>query len=132
MDDEIIPDYAPLTPIEAERRMRFLQNEMSRVRKLLQVAREDELKAKHAWEKSKRRTVLIGGGPKVSRGGHTVLDRDMWLDEECGDLREVYEFAKANREAAKEHLETLYQQGMLANRLSKSVEQTYGMSGVAG
>ena len=130
MEDEDIPDYEPLTPIEAERRMRWLQNEMTRIRKVLQLAREDELKAKWAWEKLKRRTVLAGGGPKVSRGGPTVLDRDMWLDEKSADLREKYELAKANREAAKEHLETLYQQGLLANRLSKSVEQAYGMSGV--
>ncbi len=132
MDDEDIPDYEPLTPIEAERRMRYLQNEMTRVRKELQVTREQELKAKHTWEKAKRRMVLAGGGPTVARGGSTVLDRDSWLDEKCGDLREAYEFAKATREAAKEHLETLYQQGLLANRLSKSVEQAFGMSGVRG
>lgn len=125
------PQYEPLTPVETERQVRWISNEMSRARVSLMEARNEEVAAKHVYERTRRRAILSGGCPRVTRGGHTVLDRDAWVDEQCAPVREAYELAEVKRKAAEEHLRTLYQQGMLAATLAKSVHQAYAMAGAA-
>lgn len=124
------PQYEPLTPVEIERQIRWTTNQMTLARTVLADAREGEVRAKHAFEGVKRRIVLSAECPKVARGGHTVLDRDSWVDERTAPMREAYELAEVRRKAAEDHLRTLFQQGMLAATLAKSVHQAYQMSGV--
>lgn len=127
---EPTPQFEPLTPIETERQIRFVYNKMTLAQAELRDARKAEIEAKHTYERAKRIAVMDGDCPKVARSGHTVLDRDSWVDERCGSQREAYENARVARESAEDYLRTLFQQGTLAASLNKSVGQAYGMSGV--
>lgn len=129
MSDQI-PQFEPLTPTDIENQIRWIYNKMTKAQAELREARDEEVAAKHVFERTRRRAVLSGDCPKVARGGHTVLDRDAWVDEQCAPVREAHELAEVKRKAAEEHLRTLYQQGTLAAVLAKSVHQAYAMSGV--
>lgn len=126
------PRFEPLTPVEVERQIRWTQNQMTRAQAKLRDARDEEVAAKHAFERAHRRALLSGECPKVTRGGWTSAERDAWVDEQCAEEREAYEVAEVARKAAEDHLRTLYQQGTLAATLAKSVHQAYATSGVPG
>lgn len=125
------PRFEPLTPVEVERQIRWIANQLTRVQADLRDARDEEVHAKHTFEREHRRALLSGDCPKVARGGYTTAERDAWVDERCAQVREAYELAEVKRKAAEEHLRTLYQQGTLAATLAKSVGQAYRMAGVA-
>lgn len=125
------PQYEALTPVEAERQVRYIYNQLTRAQAALREARDAEVAAKHIYERTRRRAILSGECPKVARGGYTTADRDAWVDEQCAQVREAYELAEVARKAAEEHLRTLYQQGTLAATLAKSVGQAYAGAGRA-
>lgn len=129
---EPTPQYESLTPVEVERQIRWVQNQMTRAQAALREARDSEIAAKHAYEREHRRALLSGECPKVTRGGYTSAERDAWVEEQCAEAREAYELAEVARKAAEEHLRTLYQQGTLAATLAKSVNQAYQTSGAHG
>ena len=124
------PKFEPLTPLESERQLRWVLNQLTRAQADLRDARDEEVAAKHVFERTKRRALLSGGCPKVTRGGHTTADRDAWVDEQSATQRETYELAEAKRRAAEDHLRTLRDQSMVMATLAKSVHQAYQMSGV--
>lgn len=120
----------PLTPLAIERKIRWIANEMTKAQAVLREAHDDEIAAKHGFEREHRAAMLSGDCPKVARGGYTTAERDCWVDEQCAPAREAYEIAEVRRKAAEHHLRTLYQQGTLAAVLAKSVHQAYATSGV--
>jgi hypothetical protein len=126
------PRFEPLTPVEVERQIRWVQNQMTRAQADLREARDEEVGAKHAYERAYRQTILASDCPKVTRGGYTTAERDAWVADRCSEEREAYELAEVKRKAAEEHLRTLYQQGTLAATLAKSVGQAYATSGAHG
>ena len=123
-------EMEPLTPVAVERKLRSIANAMTAAQAELRRARDEEVAAKHTFERTHRRALLSGDCPKVSRGGYTTAERDAWVDEQCAPIREVYELAEVKRKAAEDHLKTLFQQGTLAAVLAKSVHQAFSMSGV--
>lgn len=123
--------YQPLTPVSVERKLRGIANELTRAQSALAAARDEEVAAKHVFERTHRRALLSSECPKVARGGYTTAERDAWVDEQCAPVREAYELAEVKRRAAEDHLRTLFQQGTLAATLSKSVGQAYALSGVS-
>ncbi len=125
-------EMEPLTPAGIERKLRWIGNEMTRAQKDLAVLRDDEVAAKHAFERARRAVMFSADCPKVTRGGYTTAERDAWVEERCTDERELYEIAEVRRKAAEDHLRTLFQQGTLAAVLAKSVHQAYATSGVHG
>lgn len=125
-----VEQHAPLTPVSIEAKIRSIFNDMTRAQKALADARDEEVAAKHAFERTHRRALLSGDCPKVTRGGYTTAERDAWVDEQCAPVREAYELAEVKRKAAEDHLRTLFQQGTLAAVLAKSVHQAYSLSGV--
>lgn len=124
-----MPQFEPLTPVDVERQIRWIYNQLTRAQASLRDARDAEVKAKHVYERTRRRAILSSDCPKVARNGYTTADRDAWVDEQCAEPREAYELAEVARKASEEHLKTLYQQGTLAATLAKSVNQAYSMAG---
>lgn len=124
------PQFEPLTPVEAERQIRWVQNKLTQAQADLRDARDEEVAAKHAHERAYRKVILSGDCPKVTRDGYTAAERDAWVADRCAEEREAYELAEVKRKAAEEHLRTLYQQGTLSATLAKSVGQAYQMAGV--
>lgn len=120
----------PLTPLAIEKRLRWISNEMTRAQQALRETRDDEVAAKHQFEREYRYAMLSGESPKVARGGYTTAERDAWVEDRCAPAKEAYEIAEMRRKAAEDHLRTLFQQATLAAVLAKSVHQAYATSGV--
>jgi len=126
----VTQSYQPLTPVSIERKIREIASDMTRAQADLSTARDEEVTAKHVFERTHRRALLSSECPKVTRGGYTTAERDAWADEQCAPVREAYEIAEVKRKAAEDHLRTLFQQGTLAAVLAKSVHQAYQLAGV--
>ena len=124
-------DGHPLTPEAAERRLLTLDNQMTQAELRLREARDREVDAKHVWEAAKRRAFLSADCPKPTRGGYTVADRDVYVDDQCADEQRAYDIATAAREAAQDHHRTVRDQAMVAMALLRSVTTAYQMSGVS-
>jgi hypothetical protein len=129
---EPIPQYEPLSPVDIEKQLRWVLNALTRAQAGLREARDEEVAAKHVFERAHRLAMLSGACPKVTRGGFTTAERDSWVNEQSVEPREAYELAEAKRRAAEDHLRTLRDQSMVMATLAKSVHQAYAMSGVPG
>ena len=125
-------DMEPLTPVGVERLVRSIATSMTQAQKDLRESRDDEVAAKHQFEREHRKFLLDPSRPKVARGEFTTAELAAWVDEQCAPAREAYEIAEMRRKAAEDHLRTLFQQGTLAAVLAKSVHQAYATSGVHG
>jgi hypothetical protein len=122
-------EMEPLTPLSIERKIRWIANEMTKADSTLAECHDDEIAAKHAFEREYRAAMLSADCPKVARGGCTTAERDAWVEEQCAPAKEAYDIAEVRRKAAEAHLRTLFQQGTLASVLAKSVHQAYQTSG---
>lgn len=120
----------PLTPVSVERQLRWVLNALTKAQKALADARDEEVEAKHDYERARRAAFFNPECPKPTRGGHTVADRDMWVEDQCADLREAYEVAEVKRHSAEDHLRVLRDQSMVVATLSKSVGMAFSMAGV--
>jgi len=118
-----------LTPIDCERRLRSLVTQMSQAQTELRNARDAEVDRKHEYEAAKRRAFLSADCPKPTRGGFTVADREVWVDDACAEEQRAYDIATARREAAKDHLQTIRDQAMVVMSLLRSVSTAYALSG---
>ena len=121
----------PLTPEAAERRLVALDNAMAKAEFDLRRARDKEVEKKHEYEAAKRRAFLSAECPKPTRGGYTVADRDVWVDDRCAVEQRAYDIATAAREGAQDHHRTVRDQAMVAMALLRSVSTAFNMSGVS-
>lgn len=118
-----------LTPIECERKLRALVTQMSQAQAELRQARDAEVDRRHEYEAAKRRAFLSAECPKPVRGGLTVADREVWVDDRCAEEQRAYDIATARREAAKDHLQTVRDTSMVVMALLRSVSTAYALSG---
>jgi hypothetical protein len=122
----------PLTPLDIERRLRGLLNDLTRAQAALAQARDLEVDAKHAHDRARRRAMLSGKAPRVSRDGATVAERDAWTDDQVADLRFDYDKAFVVRESAQDHLRVLLVQSDIVRSLGASVRQAFELAGTTG
>ena len=120
-----------LTPVDIERRLRSLVNDLTRAQLALAQARDIEVDAKHALGRARRRALLSDKAPKVSRGGATTAERDAWVDDQVADLYFAYDKATVARESAQDHLRVLRDQAEIVRSLGASVRQAYELAGVS-
>jgi hypothetical protein len=118
-----------LTPVECERKLRGLVTQMSQAQTELRKVRDAEVDKKHEYEAAKRRAFLSADCPKPTRGGFTVADREVYVDDACAEEQRAYDIATARREAAKDHLQTIRDQAMVVMSLLRSVSTAYALSG---
>lgn len=91
------PQFEPLTPVEAERQIRWVQNHLTRAQADLRDARDEEVAAKHIYERAYRKVILSGDCPRVTRDGYTAAERDAWVADRCAEEHEAYELAEVKR-----------------------------------
>lgn len=123
-------DHA-LTPVMAEKRLQWLDNEMTKAELALRRARDEEVDAKHKWEAARRRAGFDKECPRVARGGATVDERKQWIDDQCANEQRTYDLKVAAREGAQDHHRTVRDQAMIAMALLRSVTTAFNMSGVS-
>ncbi|MEV1013718.1 hypothetical protein AB0I89_23495 [Micromonospora sp. NPDC049801] len=122
-------EFDSLSLLEAQSYMRWVLRALHDTARQLKDLRNAEVEAKKEYEAARRRLMLSGECPRVERGGHTVADRDAWVDERCADLRSAYEVASAARETASDQLRTLNSQSVVITALSKNVAQIHNVLG---
>lgn len=122
----------PLTPAAIEAKLRWLVSELTRAQQTLARARDAEVDAKHALHAARRRALLSGECPKVSRNGWTTSERNAWVDDRVAELQLAYDRSVIVRESAQDHLRVLRDQAEIVRSLGASVRQAYEMAGVSG
>lgn len=124
-------DLTPLTPVDVERKLRRLVNDLAKSQKSLREARDHEVGKRHEYEAARRRALLSDDRPRVERGGCTTAERDAWVDDQCAKERQDFEIAEAARKAAEDHLRVTRDQASVVQTLARSVQQAYSMTGVS-
>lgn len=124
--------YEPLSPVDIERKLRELVNNLASAYKELAEARDAEVHAKHAYEAEHRAALLDPARPRVERGGMTTAERDAWVAERAAVKKQDYEIAEVVRKAAEDHLRVVRDQASVVQTLARSVQQAYSMAGVSG
>lgn len=121
--------HDPETPPGAESVLTSLMKAMEQARRLLRAARDEEVATQHDWKAARRRATLSPDCPKVRRDHCTVAERDAWVEQQCADEELAYELAKAARQAASDHLNTLRAQVSAQQTVTKSVGDYYQGTG---
>jgi hypothetical protein len=118
-----------ITPVEIERKLRALVNELAAAQLALQKARDAEVAAKHEYLIAYRRAWFHPDCPKPSRGIATVADREAWCDAQAFTEQQALDLAEVARKSAEDYLRTLRDQAVIVATLAKSVNTAYGMAG---
>lgn len=114
-----------LTPLDCERKLRAIVNEMSRAEKELRLARDKEIDKKHEYQAAKRAAFLSKDCPRPTRGGYTVADREVWVDDQAAKEERDYDTAVARRQDAKDHLDTVKEQANSVQSLLRSAWKAF-------
>jgi hypothetical protein len=115
--------------VAAERRLVWLDSEMTRAELALRRARDEEVGTKHDYEAARRRAGFDKECPRVARGAATVDERKQWIDDQCANQQRIYDLKVAAREGALDHHRTVRDQAMVAMALLRSVSVAYNLSG---
>ena len=121
-----------LTPLDVERKLRQLVNDLAQAQAALRQARDLEVDARHEYDRARRQALLSDKSPKVTRGGYTVAEQAAWVDEECADLKFAADKATVVREAAQDRLRVLLAQAEIVRSLGASVRQAFELAGTPG
>lgn len=123
------PADIPLTPPLIEQRLRRLVTELSLGQRALAEARDNEVTARHDLNRARRKAILSGRAPKVSRDGYTAAERDAWVEEQVDAEQAAHDLAVVKRESAQDHLRVLFAQAEVVRSLGASVRQSYELAG---
>lgn len=129
LDDERL-DYTAEeneTPVTARNRCRRLGTLLVKAELELNRARAEEMQAEFNWQQSKRKWMWSRECPVVSRGGATVGERDMWVENKASDEELQWRIWKVKREAAKDHYDRVNTQVMLAQSILRSIDRAFSM-----
>jgi hypothetical protein len=120
-----------LTPVEVEQKLRGLVNEMYAAQKALAAARDTETQAEITYKRAKAAAFHHSDCPHVSRGGHTVADRDAWVERKVMDEWAHARVATTAREVAQDNLRVVLAVAETVRSLGASVRSAYQLAGVA-
>lgn len=131
-DPSFNPPYEPDTPVTAEAKLESYRDALDDARQTLKNARDEELKAKAARDRARRRAQLSPKCPKAGVFGGvrtTVAYQQAWIEEQITDEEQEYQVAKLARQAASDHLRTLGKQGNYQQSITSSVRESYRGTG---
>lgn len=120
-----------LTPVEVEAKLRGLVTEMYAAQKALAEARDRETAAEIALKRARAAAFHHSDCPHVSRGGHTVADRDAWVDTKVMDEWAHARVAVTAREVAQDNLRVVLAVAETVRSLGASVRSAYSLAGVS-
>lgn len=121
----------PLTPVEVEAKLRNLVNEMYLAQKTLADARDRETQAEITYKRANAAAFHHSDCPHVSRGGHTVADRDAWVERKVMDEWAHARVATTAREVAQDNLRVVLAVSETVRSLGASVRSAYSLAGTA-
>lgn len=118
-----------LTPVDVEAKLTALVTEMTRAQRDLAAARDAETTAEIDYKRAKARAFHHSDCPHVSRGGHTVADRDAWIDTKVMDEWAHARVATTAREVAQDNLRVVLAVAETVRSLGASVRSAYSLAG---
>lgn len=118
-----------LTPVAVEAKLLALVNDMYQAQKTLGEARDRETAAEVTYKRAKARAFHHSDCPHVSRGGHTVADRDAWVDTKVMDDWAQARVATTAREVAQDNLRVVLAVAETVRSLGASVRSAYSLAG---
>lgn len=118
-----------LTPVDVEQKLRGLVNEMYGAQKALADARDAETHAEITYKRAKAAAFHHSDCPHVSRGGHTVADRDAWVERKVMDEWAHARVATTAREVAQDNLRVVLAVAETVRSLGASVRSAYSLAG---
>ena len=120
-----------LTPVAIEQKLRQMVSEMTGAQRTLAQARDAETTAEIALKRATAAAFHHSDCPHVSRGGHTVGDRDAWISRKVMDEWAQARVATTVREVAVDNLRVVLAVAETVRSLGASVRQAYSLSGAA-
>lgn len=123
--------YEPMSTTDIEQQLRESVTTMTRAELQLRDARDAETDAEITYRREYRKAMLSSGCPRVSRGGHTVADRDAWVDNECAPSWEAFRIAQTRREAAQDHVRTARDVATALQSICALVRVGYAVAGAS-
>lgn len=123
----IVDEDASLTPPEAERYLKQVNNELSRAQVALRRLRYEELRLKKEYTEARTRLLFSEDCPQAGRseGQVTVAERDAWIDARI-PCHWQYESLQVQVKNAEEYLRTVGKQVSIAQTLSNTAKEIYG------
>lgn len=119
-----------LTPVQVEAKLLALTNDMYAAQKALAAARDAETTAEVAYKRTKAAAFHHSDCPHVSRGVHTVADRDAWVERKVMDQWAHARVATTAREVAQDNLRVVLAVAETVRSLGASVRSAYSLAGV--
>lgn len=125
-DFRILDEDAALTPSEAERYLKQVNNELARAQISLRRLRYEELKLKKQYTEAKTTLLFSEDCPQAGRsdGQVTVAERDAWIDSHI-DCHWQYESLQVQVKNAEDYLRTVGKQVSIAQSLNNAAKGIY-------
>lgn len=127
------PHYEPWTPVQVERKLAELMNEVASAEIAMRKLLETEAEAKWAYERAHVIAATDPNCPIPSRStGVTVGERESWIRGMVQDEFKGLEYAQLNVQIQKRYTARLEQQCSLVQTMSKMVLAAYQVAGARG
>lgn len=118
-----------LTPIDIERRLIQLTNQITAAQTELRNARDVETEAEITYKKARLVASHREDCPRPARGGATVGERDEWIHRQTFDEWTAYRRAETSREIAQDALRATLAVAEVVRSLGSSVRTAYTLAG---
>ncbi|MFI6496831.1 hypothetical protein [Nonomuraea typhae] len=122
---------AVLTPPEAERYLKQVNNALAHAQKALRRLRYQELAVERAYIEGRTRLVLSPDCPKVGRaeGCVTVEERDLWINDRISEQYWTYRSLQVQTRNAEDYLKAVSKQASIAQSINSNAREIYSTSG---
>lgn len=128
-DFTFLEPEAALTPVEVDRHLKLLNNELARAQMGARNARNREIRDLREFSLAKAPLLLDPECPVPGTRGVTKAQRDEWLSERLPELWWTYQSSRIRRVSAEEYMERLGKQVGCLQSIGKNARQAYGLPG---
>lgn len=119
----------PWSPVDVENQLHKSITDLTRAQQTLAEARNKETEAEIAYKRAQAAAFHHSDCPHVSRGVHTVADRDAWVQRKVMNEWAQARVATTAREVAQDNLRVLLAIAESTRSLGASVRTAYSMAG---
>lgn len=129
---QILDEDAVLTPPEAEKYLKQVNNELGRAQLAVKRLRYRELDLERQYMEARTRLLFSPECPKVGRGEGcvTVDERDTWINSQIEEYW-PYRSAQVQTKNAEDYLKSVSKQASIAQSLNSNAREIYSTGGRA-
>lgn len=133
-EEEFVPlDLdATLTPVDVDRYLRRIHNELAYAERDLRAARNSEVDADEQFAMAKQPLLLDPACPDPTRSGVSKAAQEEWISARVPDPYWAFRRAKVSRMNAEDHARRLDGQIRVLQSINSLVKQMYNLNGSHG